>query len=548
MEGSFDFWFLIGGLGLFLFGMNVVETALRGMAGRNFKVFLRKHTENKLKAIASGALVTALLQSSSVVSLIMLAFVGAEVVSMQNALAVVLGANLGTTLDSWVVATIGFNFEIERFALPMIGISGILLVLFNQNKKIEYASYFTIGVGLLFLGLGYMKDSVGSLVENLNLQDYADQPLIILVGIGFVVTAIIQSSSATLAITLTALYANALTLEQAAAVVVGANLGTTIKLLISATGGHASKKRVALGNFIFNVTVTLIAFILLKPIISFISSTMAIRDDLISLVLFQSSINLIGIVLFFPFLKKFTRFLERWFIEKDPPLSIYLSKVSPDVPEAVEAALEKETLRFIRLSIRYGLRVFDFKETTISSLAAYQEKDNHQDTARIYENLKKLEGEIAVSYAQVGEQNLSSEEKSHMLRLVGAVRSAMHSAKSMKDISHDLEDLTNSPNEFRNNQYNVFRIQAKSFLIDASELLEMKDRDDLFKAFYNLQNKIKSENDEYLKSVYLKIKPGIINDVELSTLLNVSREIFLSGNLLLESIDQYLLEKQRVIS
>src|SRR5580765_2025640 len=132
MNSLFQIWKLLAGIAIFLLGMRFLEESLRHLAGRPFKLFLRKQTSSKVKAIFGGAIVTGILQSSSVVNLMVLAFVGANVIQMQNALAVILGANLGTTLDSWIVAGIGFKFNIESIAFPIAGVSGIIFSLSNS--------------------------------------------------------------------------------------------------------------------------------------------------------------------------------------------------------------------------------------------------------------------------------------------------------------------------------------------------------------------------------------------------------------------------------
>lgn len=249
MEIGFDLSKMMAGIGLFLLGMGFLEEALRKLAGRAFKIFLRKQTSNKLKAVAGGAIVTGVLQSSSVVNLMVLAFVGAGVLTMQNALAVILGANIGTTLTSWIVATLGFKLNIEGLAFPIVGIFGVAMVVVRREGTAYQWSKFLLGFGLLFVGLSFMKTGFESMVNQFDFGQLANYPLALFVIAGFVLTTLIQSSSATVAITLTALHSDAITLLAAMAMVLGSEVGTTIKLILAALNGIAAKKRVALGNF-----------------------------------------------------------------------------------------------------------------------------------------------------------------------------------------------------------------------------------------------------------------------------------------------------------
>ena len=153
MNASYDIWKALAGIAIFLLGMNFMEEALHKLSGRPFKLFLKKQTANRFKAISGGAIVTGILQSSSVVNLVILAFAGAGIIKMQNALAVILGANFGTTLSSWIIATVGFKFNIENIAWAVTGIAGITMALMNKENRWHARSRLCLGIGLLFTGL-----------------------------------------------------------------------------------------------------------------------------------------------------------------------------------------------------------------------------------------------------------------------------------------------------------------------------------------------------------------------------------------------------------
>lgn len=243
MWEHFDLWKFLAGLGLFLFGMSQLENGVKELAGRGFKVFIKRHTKNKLKAILGGTLITALLQSSSVVSLMILAFVGAGVISMKSALGIILGSNLGTTFTGWLVATLGFKLDIEGFVMPFIAIGGLLVVLFPKRQQLFNIGLLTLGLAFLFLGLSFMKDSIEYLAENFDISLFTDYGLFVFFIVGFLFTALIQSSSATMVITLSALNVGIIDFYGAAALVIGANLGTTITVLLGALQGTVSKKK-----------------------------------------------------------------------------------------------------------------------------------------------------------------------------------------------------------------------------------------------------------------------------------------------------------------
>ena len=282
MSEELDLWRLAAGLGLFLFGMHQLEQALTQLAGRSFKKFLRQYTAKPLRGVLAGAVTTAALQSSSVVSLIVLAFVGTGIISLASALGIVFGSNLGTTMTGWIVATIGFKLDIEALALPLITIGGFGVVWSATGTRRSGASHFVVGLGLMLMGLEFMK--AGALIATtlFDPSALAGYPLIIFLLAGLLLTAIIQSSSATIMITLSALYAGAIPLDSAAAIAIGADLGTTITALLGALAGSAAKKRVAAAVVLFNVVADTIAFLSLKPLLRFITEVLAIGDPLFS--------------------------------------------------------------------------------------------------------------------------------------------------------------------------------------------------------------------------------------------------------------------------
>ena len=229
---STEFWMLVAGLGLFLYGMSHLEEALKQMEGRSFKLFLQKNTKKKIRAIFSGTVVTALLQSSSIVNLMVLSLVGAGILTMRNAMAVVLGANIGGTFNSWLVALLGFKVELNSITLPLIGLSGIALIIFNKKRQLSRIVLFFMGIGMLFLGLQFMKESMDSLMKSFDFTPYLSYPGIVFLLIGFAITAVVQTSSATVVVVLTALYAHIIPIETAISVILGAELGTTVKLIL----------------------------------------------------------------------------------------------------------------------------------------------------------------------------------------------------------------------------------------------------------------------------------------------------------------------------
>jgi len=279
MSETFDIWKLIAGLGIFIIGMYMLEDAIKILSGKAFRRIIRLYTNGRFRSIGSGTLVTAILQSSSAASLMVLAFVGAGVMSMENAIGVIMGSNIGTTLTVWIVAIVGFKMKIESFALPFIGLGGIGLIFCDQAEKPFQFCRLLIGFGFLFLGLDYMKGSVESIGQSFDLSMVPDYGLWFYLVIGTLLTAVMQASAASIAVVLTALHSGLITFDIGVAMVIGANVGTTITVILGSLGGIPAKKRVAFSHLAFNVMTAIVAFIGIRGLVWFISYFIDIRAN-----------------------------------------------------------------------------------------------------------------------------------------------------------------------------------------------------------------------------------------------------------------------------
>ncbi len=250
---------LLGGLGVFLFGMRVMSTGLQKVAGQKLRGLLASFTRNRFAGITTGFLMTCCVQSSSATTVMIVSFANAGLLDLTQAIGPVMGANIGTTITGWLVATLGFKVEISSFALPMIGIGFPLTIL--KNPQAKNWGEAALGFGLLFLGLAFLKGSVPEIDKEQAtglefLKQWADHgylSVLLFVAVGAVMTVIIQSSSATMAITLTLAFQGWIGLDVAMAMVLGENIGTTITAYLASLGANRMAKRVARSHFLFNI-------------------------------------------------------------------------------------------------------------------------------------------------------------------------------------------------------------------------------------------------------------------------------------------------------
>ena len=275
--GILQIFTLLGAMGMFLYGMNLMSSGLQKAAGDRLRSFLSAMTSNPFKRVLTGVGITALIQSSSATTVMVVSFVNAGLLTLVQAIGVIMGANIGTTITAWMVSLLGFKADISILAVPLM----LLGFLFSNSKKNRYKNIgeLIVGFSLLFLGLSFMKESVPDLKQTPEVLEFVRQwsgygfnSVLIFLGVGTVLTLILQSSSATMAITLIMLSMGWIPFLMACAMVLGENIGTTITANIAAAVGNPAAKRAALSHTIFNVFGVIWALILFRPFLGLVGA------------------------------------------------------------------------------------------------------------------------------------------------------------------------------------------------------------------------------------------------------------------------------------
>lgn len=512
MIPNIDIWFFIAGLGVFLLGINQMEGGIKSLAGKSFRKYMRSYTRNPFYGILIGTIITAILQSSSVVSLMTIAFVGAGIIPLKNAVGVIFGANLGTTATGWIVASIGFKFPIESFALPVLGVGGILVTLFSNRIFFTELGRFLIGFGALFTGISFMKDAIDVTNIDVNTITQFSIPVHLYFIVGVFLTVIIQSSSATMAITLSGLYAGLIPLDIAAAIVVGGSLGTTITVLLGTLGGNSIKKQVAYAHVGFNLVTSIIALILLHPLIHLIESFFEISDPLYILVSFYSVFTVIGVVVFLPFISRYTNLIE-YIVKKDKAsLAPMLNNVPPEVFEGAAEAIRIEALDLLERVKRY--RFLTFQETIRSMTQRIFDQSKSLIT-KMYKDIQLKEGEIISYYLQIQRQGLSNENTALLEKYIHGVKKMTLAAKQIKTVLHTINRLKEQENQEEEILKNNIQEQFKSFY----ELLSKDGSESI------IQQQIDHVYRENVNYIYTIVEKGEIRKSELSSLLHLNSQV-----------------------
>ena len=544
MSSTFDIWKLLAGLGIFLFGIYLMEDSIKELAGKAFKNLIRKYTETRVSAILSGTLSTAILQSSSAINLMVLAFVGAGIMSLGNALGVILGANIGTTFTAWIVAFFGFKISIESFALPLIALGGLGMILFTSSARYLNLSKLLIGFGLLFHGLDYMKTSVDQLTQLFDVTMLSGYGLWVYILAGMILTAVMQSSSATIAIILAGIYSNIMVFESGAAMVIGANVGTTATVMIGAIGGISIKKRVAVGHFIFNLATGLAVFLLFPLLVWLIQVGLGWQENTImGIALFHTLFNMIGILLFLPFINHLTDRLNKLFLEPERILTQYIQNTSPEIAEAALEAFKKEILHLYAESRGYLNLLYNL---SLPDSIAYTKEPalQHRITGtvhQIYGQLKELHGNIFEYYSLIDTKQLEGDEAKQLDQYLRASRNIMNATKNLKDIRSDLEDFELSDRTFLNEQFISFQNRLRELFKDLDAVFE--ETGAVSATLDSVHEHIEDNDVTCIKESSQAIKRRELTDLEATSMVMVNRLFTQSCRMYIFSI-RSLLQRQ----
>lgn len=346
---------LLGGVGLFLLGMELMTEGLKLAAGPQLERLLASATSSRWRALLAGVSVTALVQSSSAVTVAAIGFVNAGLLSLGQVMWVLFGANVGTTMTGWLVAMVGLKFKVEVLALPLLGI-GMALRLTGSGHRRGAMGQAIAGFGLLFVGIGVLQQTFTGVAAEVQLPEGGSAATIVLQLLtGMALTVLMQSSSASLTLALSAAAGGLLSPQGAAAVVIGANVGTTVTAALAALGATSNARRAAAAHVIFNLLTGLVALLLLPWLVGALATLrqwLGLDDDpAAQLALFHTIFNVLGVLLMWPLAAPLTAFLERRFraAEEDEAKPRFLDQNVMGVPALAMDALDRELRRLALL-------------------------------------------------------------------------------------------------------------------------------------------------------------------------------------------------------
>ncbi len=497
------------GVAILLFGMLMLEKGFNSFVEGPLQIWLKKLTNKLYKSLGLGFFVTALLQSSSLISVITISFISAGLIQLQAGIGIIFGSNLGTTATAWLVSIFGLKIDVAAIAMPML-VFGIILVM-QAKESLKGAGNILAGLGFFFLGIYYMKNGFDSYQDSINLASYAlpgFKGLLVYTVIGVFITLVLQSSSAAMALILTALAAGQITYENSLALAIGSNVGTTITAILGALGTNVAGKRLAGAHLIFNVITGIATLALIVPLGNLVDEVslwlgVATDNHTIKLSIFHTIFNLLGLLLMLPLISVLVRLLTRWIKDKVDvkdriEMPKYLVESVLKQPQAALLALSNESKRLFEKGafniVSYGLNLNPGEIESDKKLSSIVRESNSAyefDVELIYyRKVKTIYSEI-LKYAVLteSEHKLSKENSEKLLKIKLANRKIVEIIKSVKGVRDNINIYSVSKNEYIKEEYNSLRNNVLKVLramyklknpdnreINLDKLLEMKHR------------------------------------------------------------------------
>ena len=499
---AYGFWIspnfkqISAGIAIFLFGMLSLEQGFRSFSGGLLERILKNSTDRLYKSLAFGVLSTSVMQSSSLVSVLTISFLGAGLIELSQGIGIIFGANLGTTTGAWLIAGLGLKVDIAAYAMPML-VFGIIFS-FQKNSSLKGIGYILTGLGFLFLGIYYMKEGFEAYKGTIDLSALASvgmKGLFVFSGIGIVATVIMQSSHATLVLIITALAAGQISYENALALAIGANIGTTITAILGAMSSNVEGKRLAAAHFIFNITTGLIAILFIYRIIDLVDLSAAYlgiaNDDYtLKLAIFHTIFNTIGVVVMLPFINKLVIFLEALIkpeISKDEigfDSAKYLNDSVLELHATAMGAIIRETKHLYDNTFEIIAHGLNLKRKYINSTMELDEVIKHHyskkyiDIEKFYhQKIKNIYGEI-IDFSTKAQANMSPEYIQQLYKIKLANRDMVEAIKDTKHLQKNLVKYSAHPNKYIKEEYNNIK-KGLADLLRNINIIATTDEDDV---------------------------------------------------------------------
>ena len=476
-----DFKTIAAGVAIFLLGMLSLEKGFKSFSGGVLANFLQRTTDATWKSLSFGMVATSLMQSSSLVSVLTISFLSAGLIPLAQGIGIIFGANLGTTTGAWLVAGLGLKVDIAAYALPML-VFGVIMTFQKNSKHFTAAGWALIGMGFLFLGIAYMKDGFEAVSTGLDLSQYAVpgfRGLLIYAAIGIAMTVVMQSSHATLILTITALAAGQVSYENALALAIGSNVGTTVTAILGAISASVAGRQLAVAHLIFNLTTGAIAIVFIGQFVvavDWLSELVGIATDdyTLKFAVFHTLFNLVGVVLMVPIINPMVTLLQKLLREKVEPVETtrvrYLSKAALEFPDTALEVIAKETVHLANNAfeiLAHGLNLHRTDITSSADINAVIAKCNDildLDINDKYQRKVKPLYSAIMEYSIRAEQAMDPAQLDQLIHLRRASWQIVNAIKAMNELQLNVDRFMCAENEYVRREYNTIRLNLALLL------------------------------------------------------------------------------------
>jgi phosphate:Na+ symporter len=549
---------IAAGVAIFLFGMLMLEDGFKLLGGGMLERLLERATRSVPRSMLFGIVSTTVLQSSSLVSVITISFLSAGLISLTGGVGIIFGANIGTTTGAWLVAGLGLKVDIAAYAMPMIALSIILV--FQKSKVWRGVGYAVAGLGFLFLGIHHMKEGFEAYKDQIDLLRFALPGvlgLVVYTLLGTVSTVVMQSSHATMVLILTALAAGQITYENALALAIGGNIGTTITAIIGSLSANFQGKRLAVAHLVFNVTTAAVALVFiaqLRDAVDWVSAMVGINadDHALKLAVFHTIFNVLGVALMLPFMSRLVGLLERRIVEPEPDVSRprYLNAAVDAFPETMESALRKEVLHLRENAtelILHGLNLHRheiFETGNIADTVRKSRTAHDLDIEEGYERrVKTLYSAIVEFTTRAGDKRLPPQIAQRVYDLRDVASDIVQAVKSVKHLRKNVLRYTVRDQGAVTELYDGLRTEIARILLEIRKL-ERADPEDRSALWLDQeQAQIEEDARKTTRRIDRFIRTGALKPNAATSFLNDSAYAYGAMRQLIKAARGYYIER-----
>ena len=527
---SQSFLTIIFGVCIFLYAMSVLEKSFSMMA--SLESFLKKMTKSNFQSFIFGSVTTTIMQSSGLVSVLAISFLSAGLISLASGLAIIYGINLATITTGWFLAGFGLKVDIGAYAMPLIVIG--MLCMINKTQKIKGFGYFLFSVGLLFLGISYMKGGFDNIKESIDLSQFAMSGIIgllVYTFIGIVITVLIQSSHASLTLAIAALSVGQITYENAVGIAIGSNVGSTVMAVIGSINANIEGKKLTVAHVLFNVSCAIISIIFIVPFMYITDITsdyfnIAKDDYTLRLAVFLSYFNAVGVIIFYPLIPFIEKMLNKFMKDTHKRSKVhsakYLDEHALQFPDSALEVLNKELLHLysnansiIAKSISINNVDIQHSDIPAKDIIKARQIPINLDYDELYNNrFKEIYSQI-IDYAVLAGSNAKPEQLSKIMDIRRAALIMAEALKDMKNAQPNIYKYITSSNQYAKEEYDKLRVEILESLRIMYKIATIKDPDELENQIKNLR-KIYHEYDSEFNFDVLIINKKITNKMATS--------------------------------